>query len=114
MNSSIQSLYKRRYPELGDIKEDFEVIEQSFKFRSKKQNEETRKKMVKIVFTGEEDLWKKLKQLKEEVENDKWVSIHHLNFMSNGKLKKMTESIFHRTDTKVITPGCTVGELHHY
>ena len=48
MEKSIQKQYREKYPELTDLKEDFEVIEQITKIRSQNPDAYTRRKIIKI------------------------------------------------------------------
>ncbi|KAJ8939472.1 hypothetical protein NQ318_022526 [Aromia moschata] len=99
MEKSIQKIYRDRFPELLAATDEFEVIEQMTRIRSKGPAEYTKRKIIKTCYNGtEEDIWMKLIRIKEETAEDKKVAVHHIEKMDNKKLRKMIESIFHVKD----------------
>ncbi|CAH1110423.1 unnamed protein product [Psylliodes chrysocephalus] len=100
MNSSIQRLYREKFPKLINIK-DFEVIEQITKIKSENDGTKLRKKIIEVHHDETiPDTWEKLQRIKEETLSDERVAIHHINTTPEN-LQKMTEMIFHKTNTKV-------------
>lgn len=98
MQYSIQALFRKRFPDLMDLEESFEMIEQTTKTRTGVQTQ----KVVKITINNtEEDLWQKLVQLKEMTSNSPSIAIHHINKMKIKELRYMAEAIFHGTDSMV-------------
>jgi hypothetical protein len=102
MEKSIQRIYRDRYPELAEATEDFEILEQISRIRSRGQHEQTKKTVVKIVQDGtDEVLWNRLTRLRDETIGVESVVMHHVKCMSPKRLQKMTESIFQGTKTRV-------------
>ncbi|CAG9773642.1 unnamed protein product [Ceutorhynchus assimilis] len=102
MEQGIQQMYKTRFPGIEDLKNDLEVLEQTTKMKTNGQNKEIKQKVVKITLgPTEEDMWNKLKRLKQETENDQVVAINHAEGTTLECLRKMTEAIFHKSTTKV-------------
>ncbi|XP_071052973.1 uncharacterized protein [Onthophagus taurus] len=102
MERGMQKAYRERYPELLQISDDFGFVEQNYKVGSRGRMEEGRRKIVKFGYDGtEEDMFRKLVMCKTEVENDKEVAIHLINKVSLEVYRKMIESIFHSSETKV-------------
>lgn len=98
MRYSIQSLYRKRFPELSELHENFEIIEQITKTRT----EQVTQKVIKIMVTGmEEELWQSLVKLKEVTKNELGIAMHHITGMTLDLMRKMTETIFHSSETKV-------------
>lgn len=121
MEKSIQRLFKDKYPELGNLKEEFEVVDQIIKIRTKSPNEIINRKIIKILHNGnDQELWKNKEKLKSETTEDKEVAIHHVTSLaihhvtslSTQRLQKMTEAIFHGSRTKVLvyTTKMNTGE----
>lgn len=103
MRHSIQKLYKDRYPELGEVNEDFAIIELTTRVRTNKESEPTRKKIIKAKYDGTDiGIWEKLNKIKKETENEESVAMHHLGCMSLERFRKMTEAVFHGTATKAV------------
>ncbi|CAG9825659.1 unnamed protein product [Phaedon cochleariae] len=103
MNLGIQRLYRERYPELLSVTEDFDIMEQSTKMRSKDGYVLSRRKIVKITHDGtEDDTWNKLVSLKAETTGTDWVALHKVNHIKLDIFRKMVECIFHDTNTKVV------------
>ncbi|KAJ8953414.1 hypothetical protein NQ318_023531 [Aromia moschata] len=72
MEKSIQKIYRDRFPELLAATDEFEVIEQMTRIRSKGPAEYTKRKIIKTCYNGtEEDIWMKLIRIKEETAEDK-------------------------------------------
>lgn len=102
MEKSIQKLYCNKYPEIKNLKGDFEVIEQTIRIRTKDPHEIINRKIVKLTYDGtDSNIWDQLTKLREETKEDKEVAIHHLNNMTTLRLMKMTEAIYHGSYTKV-------------
>ncbi|KAJ8939104.1 hypothetical protein NQ314_011235 [Rhamnusium bicolor] len=103
METNIQRMFRDRFPELPDITESFDVLEQWTKTRSMVDHTMTCRKIVKIMHDGtDEDLWDKLIRLREEINEAEWVALHRIKHISLENLRKMTESIFQNTNTKVV------------
>ncbi|CAH1107100.1 unnamed protein product [Psylliodes chrysocephalus] len=102
MNNSIQRLYREKFPELASIQEDFEVLEQTTKIKSKESAELSTRKVIKVTHDGStKDIWEKLNKIREETATDDKVAIHHIANITNENLQKMTEAVFHRSNTRV-------------
>lgn len=92
-DSGAQDAYVRRYPELGELEGDFEVLESSTKIRSSNSSrKDTRIFSLKPM--GPVDLWEKLKQVEAEVQDGEDVGIHHVNMMDLSLFRKVLECIF--------------------
>lgn len=103
MQKSIQKLYKDRFPELLETQEEFEVIQYSTKVSIKGQTEIKEKKIIKITYTGTgEDIWNKLKKVKQETKNEDTIILHHINTLELEEFRKIVESIFHKTQTMAV------------
>ncbi|KAJ8932450.1 hypothetical protein NQ314_014646 [Rhamnusium bicolor] len=77
----------KRYPELTDVKEEFEILEQITRARSQELNNYTCRTIVKITQNGtDEDLWKKLTKIRDEVVDAKWIAMHHVECVSPLRL----------------------------
>lgn len=94
MNSSIQRLYRDKFPELTSIKDEFEVIEQITKIKSEHEGTKlSTKKIIKVQHDkNTKDIWEKLKRIREETLTDKRVALHHTNNITPEKLQMMTEN----------------------
>lgn len=102
MEKSIQKMFRDRFPDITQAGNEFEVLEQITKIRSKDPKEYSCQKVIKISHNGsDEDLWNKIRELKHETENDEYVAIHHINTMSLLRLRKMVECIFYNSKTRV-------------
>jgi hypothetical protein len=103
MNQSIQRTYRERYPELKDLKEELEVLEQTSTVRSRGETIIYKRKLVKIKFDGTgKDLWQKIAKMKEENQREKEDLIfHHVEIMTNDELRKMLEIIFQGENIKI-------------
>jgi hypothetical protein len=103
MEKSIRRIYRDRFPELAEAIEDFEILEQMSRIRSRGQHEQTKKTVVKIVQDGtDEILWDRLTRLRDEtIIGVESVVMHHVECMSPKRLQKMTESRFQGTTTRV-------------
>jgi hypothetical protein len=100
MEASIQWLYRNRFPELAEVKEDWAVLTQTTQLEG---TEPTRKKVFRIHHVGtDEDLWPKFQRLREETKEDERLAIYHVQSMSVLRLKKMVEAIFHGAKTQVM------------
>lgn len=112
MTKSIQKIYRERYPELEQLKEDIEVIELST--RDKKKNILSKKTIIKIRHNEtEEDLWKKLTLLLEETKDDpEPLALHSVECVTVEKLRKMAQWIFagERSKIYIYTPQSTTTE----
>lgn len=102
MNKSIQKLYKDKFPELGSINNDFEIIEQTTRIRSRTPKEHSHRKIIRVSHDGTpQDVWEKLKMIRDETELDKKIAIQHITGMATEKLRKMSEVVFQKTNTKI-------------
>ncbi|XP_066157747.1 axoneme-associated protein mst101(2)-like [Euwallacea fornicatus] len=102
MESSIQALYKKRYPDIVEFEEDFEVIEQTLKRRSGQQTNKPAQKIIKIKSEHtDEEVWKYLGKIRDETEKDEEIAMHHLGNLSMEKLAKMIEVRFRGCGNKI-------------
>lgn len=103
MHKGVQKGFKERFPELTILKESYDTIEQSITTKTKNGEITRHQKIVKITYNGTEgDIWEKLKRLKEETEGDALIAIHQINGMSQESLRKMLETIFHESHSRVL------------
>ncbi|CAH1103758.1 unnamed protein product [Psylliodes chrysocephalus] len=101
MNNGIQKIYKDKYPELEQIEDDFEILEETIKLRSKRHVQKN-SKIIRIVPNDkEDDLWAYLSKVKEEVEENETIAIHAISSMSQTGLQKMAAAIFHDSNNFV-------------
>ncbi|XP_066261221.1 golgin subfamily A member 6-like protein 25 [Euwallacea similis] len=102
MEKSIQLLYKKRFPEILEFEEDYEVIEQTIKRRTGIQENKPVQKIIKIKCEhSDEEVWKYLGKIREDLEWDEEVALHHLESMTAEKMAKMTEVRFRGGKNKV-------------
>lgn len=102
MERGIQKMYKDRFNVITEAREDFEVMEVTTKVRSKNVNAEHVQKIIKIEVDAQaQELWDKLKMLREETRGDDLVCLHHLEGYSISYLRKMVEAVFHNANTMV-------------
>ncbi|XP_048522716.1 uncharacterized protein LOC125504559, partial [Dendroctonus ponderosae] len=99
--SLIERLFVEKHPEMRGMEEDFGILEQKINIRMKSPTKTTNKKVVKIAYKEEEDLFKKLARLQEETAGDKGIATHQTRGIKTGRLRKMLEGIFHNTESKV-------------
>ncbi|CAG9767823.1 unnamed protein product [Ceutorhynchus assimilis] len=100
MDRGVQKIYRDRYPELEHIKEDFGMLEQDFRIRTKTTNTTKTRKIIKITHNEtEEDLYNKISDLKTELVTEEGVILHKVECMQQTRFRKMVEAIFHGTST---------------
>ncbi|CAH1106749.1 unnamed protein product [Psylliodes chrysocephalus] len=100
MSNGIQKLYSEKYLALLSLSGEFEVIEQITKTKSK--NELSQRKIIRATHDGTtKSVWRKLKEIREETSEDGKVAIHHLTNITTTNLRKMAETVFHNSNTKV-------------
>ncbi|KAJ3661610.1 hypothetical protein Zmor_005998 [Zophobas morio] len=101
-NISIQKIYRDRFPELMSVDEDFEVLEQITRTRTKERGELAQRKIIKVTYDGtEQNLWDQLQKVKDETAANEWVALHHVKNMTVQNMRKMVECVFQETETKV-------------
>lgn len=109
METNIQRMYRDRFPELLEITNDFEALEQQTKRYGEDEVISTRK-IFKITHDGtEEDTWGKLRRLRDETKEAKWVALHKVSHLPLDRLRKMAECIFCGGDTRVVIYTDRVG-----
>lgn len=103
MDSSIQRLYRDRFPELASVEEQFGWIEQQTRRKgSGGELVETLQKVVKISHDGSDEvLWDRLQTLRAETKGEKAIAVHHIDAMSEGRMRKLTQAVFRGASTKV-------------
>ncbi|XP_066157739.1 uncharacterized protein PF3D7_1120000-like [Euwallacea fornicatus] len=102
MKRSVQSLYVKRFPDIMDFDDSFEVIEQTLRRKSGQQNDRPDQKIIKIKSEhSDTEIWNYLKKIRDETEGDQEVALHHLEDMSIKKLAKMVEVNFRGSGCKV-------------
>lgn len=102
MEARIQRLYRDRFPELTDVKKEIGMIERVTSSRMGENKILSRAKIIKASYEDDEKrLWKVLTEIKEEVKDEKRISIHHLKNISLNRLRKMIEMIFNSLEIKV-------------
>ncbi|XP_066157687.1 uncharacterized protein [Euwallacea fornicatus] len=101
MERGIQRLYKKRYPELLEGDENYEVLEQTTNYKNAKQK--MGQKLIRIELSGrEEDLWEQMERMKKDTEGDEWVAMHKINEINIDMFRKMVETILHGTKTHAV------------
>ena len=93
MNRSIQRIYRDRYPEMAEMCDKFETIENTIKIKNKniKGVKEITRRIIKIKATGMQgDLWNLLKRVKEYIneENVSNLVTHKITEVKAEELKK--------------------------
>lgn len=102
MQKSVQSLYAKRFPNIMEFDENFEVIEQILRRKSGQQKDNSVQKIIKIKGEhSDTEVWNYLKKIREETEGEQEVALHHLESMSINKFAKMTEVNFRGSGCKV-------------
>lgn len=77
MEGYFQKDFKEWFPELLHLSSDFEVIEQDTRVKS--ENTKIRQKIICIKrHRIEENLWQSLCQIRDKVDGENWVALHHL------------------------------------
>lgn len=104
MNKYIQKLYRERFPELIDMKDDFESLEQIT--RTKKGDEQIEKnhRVIKIKLDDDkEDVWQKCVMIRNYLETNqaKRLTMHKLSTQDELVTKKMLQAIFMDTDVEI-------------
>lgn len=103
MQNGIANLYCTTFPELAQIDEDFAVVEQSTTIKTKNNKEPIKKKIIKAVYKrDDDDIWNVLQKVRHEVTGINWIALHHVDFMTVERLRKMTEVIFQNSETQVV------------
>jgi hypothetical protein len=103
MNLSIQRHFRERFPDVASMEEEYGVLEQRNRKRGPGgSNIETLQRVVKIHHDGSErSIWGGLQALREDVQEAEEVAIHHVETLSEERLKSLTQAVFHGVDTKV-------------
>ncbi|XP_074034771.1 uncharacterized protein [Leptinotarsa decemlineata] len=110
---TIIKLFKERFPELEEVEEDFEILEEITNRRASGQLQETRRKVIKFDYDGSTmDLWNKLNRVKLETPTDEHIALHQLRGISTPQLRKMAEAIFMDANPllTIYTPQETTGK----
>ncbi|XP_063901395.1 centromere-associated protein E-like [Zophobas morio] len=107
MNRSIQKMFRDRYPEMTEMRNNFEIIENVVKTRNienKDEVRETTRKIIKIkTIDTKDDLWDLLKKVREYTKEEKIENIvtHKIAEIEGEELRKMMQCIFMETQTKI-------------
>ncbi|CAH0561730.1 unnamed protein product [Brassicogethes aeneus] len=104
MAESIQRIYLNRYPNLGEIKEDYGSLYQAISIRN---SEGVTCKDVQVIYKiktehDQKHLWDKLQKLKEEKKEGGTIAFHHLKSTSVIKLRKILEAVFQGAKNRLI------------
>jgi hypothetical protein len=85
------------------MQEEYGMLEQSNRKRGPGgTTTETLQRVVKIHHDGSErSIWKGLQILKEDVKDAKEVAIHHVEALSEERLKNLTQAVFHGANARV-------------
>ncbi|XP_071057249.1 uncharacterized protein PF3D7_1120000-like [Onthophagus taurus] len=103
MEKGIQGKFRERFPELGEINDEIGVVEQECKIRIKDQVEKRNRKIIKLLYDNtDRGLFQRIKDLRQETDGVEWIAIHKMRNMDTTKFRKMIESVFHSSGTKVI------------
>lgn len=106
---STETLYKKfidRFPEISNLKEQFDVLEQTTKIKSNAGHEVKTRKIIKATSGGTyKNMWDTLCLIKNETKNDDIFAIHQIENMPLIKLRKMTEVIFPNSTTSENIPA---------
>lgn len=101
MNHSTQKLNREKFPELGWITSDIEIIEKATRRRLKQPTKLSYKKIIRISPNRTPQvIWGKLLAIKEETRTNENVAIHHIMKMKTEKLRKITNTN-NNTNTKI-------------
>lgn len=101
MDEGVQLLYKEKYPELADSIEEYDVLEQTSRLRSKS-GEKTGVKIIKIALDDTDaQLWNGIQKVRSEVVREEVVALHMIRMMSPERLRKMAEAIFQKDNITV-------------
>ena len=102
MTKGIQNQYRRAYPILEDLKEEYEEIETSTKIKTRGIEVEKKEKIIKVtVLKDEENLWKSIEKLRNETATEQKIAVHHMKNIRLTRFRKMVEAIFNKTTTNV-------------
>nr|XP_022907672.1 uncharacterized protein LOC111419136 [Onthophagus taurus] len=102
MDKSIQNQYRRAYPELSEICENYEEIEQITRKRIRGEERESKEKVVKLMTKGTDDsIWKALEELRRNNTSEKKIAIHHLRQIKLTRFRKMLEVVFKDSNTEI-------------
>ncbi|KAG5865356.1 hypothetical protein JTB14_023090 [Gonioctena quinquepunctata] len=100
MRSSIQKLYREKYPEVEHLQGVLEIVEQTT--RIKGQSTACTWKIIEIKQDGSvPDVWRKLSELRDETANDAKTDLHHITGMIVEILGRMVETIFRTSSTQI-------------
>ncbi|KAL1487794.1 hypothetical protein ABEB36_015549 [Hypothenemus hampei] len=104
--NSENTMYKElaaRYPELEEINDDIGILEQVSQIQNNETKKIITKKIMKILYNGnEEELYNKMEKLKKLTNETKWIAVSCGENYDGIKLRKITEAIFHGSDTQVM------------
>ncbi|KAL1487466.1 hypothetical protein ABEB36_015865 [Hypothenemus hampei] len=92
-----------RYPELEEINDDIGILEQVSRIQNNETEKIITKKIMKIIYNGnEEELYNKMEKLKKLTNETEWIAVSCGENYDGIKLRKITEAIFHGSDTQVM------------
>nr|XP_022911388.1 myosin-2 heavy chain-like [Onthophagus taurus] len=95
MEKGIQYMYKKKYPELIEIKDAYGEIEMTTKTRFNGQHRKSVEKVIKVMIEeGKGGLWKALINIKDRIEPRKIMAVHCLKEYSVDEMRKMVEVVF--------------------
>jgi len=100
MSEGIQLLYKKRFPGIAEL-EDMDILEQTTTFKTKTGKHNLLTKVMKICVSDEETTFRKLTKLAEETSEEKEVVVHHMNGVSIERQKKLYQTVFRKSNSKV-------------
>lgn len=102
MERGIQRLYKESFPELEDLTGELEILERTTTSRMGKNKVLSKNKIIKGSYNGEEkSLWRTLQKIKNEVAEERCVTIHHLKRIQTSRVRKMVEMVFSGSEVVV-------------
>ncbi|KAL1487653.1 hypothetical protein ABEB36_015697 [Hypothenemus hampei] len=104
--NSENTMYKElaaRYPELEEINDDIGILEQVSRIQNNETEKDNYQKIMKIIYNGnEEELYNKMGKLKKLTNETEWIAVSCGENYDGIKLRKITEAIFHGSDTQVM------------
>lgn len=93
LKRGIQRDYSDRFPELLEMKEQYEFLEETTTAKRNNKNTMRNIKIIKVENYGnkEEDLWSHLKNIKDLCVEDGEISLHQIKRIPTDMLRKLAE-----------------------
>ncbi|KAL1516092.1 hypothetical protein ABEB36_000016 [Hypothenemus hampei] len=93
-----------RYPEIKELNDDIGVTEQMSRIKNNETERIINKKIMKIIYNGNEEelLYNKMEKLKKLTNKTKWIAMSCGENFDGTRLRKIVESKFHDSNTQVM------------